>query len=116
MPSVDGEEQASSLGAAGASRLEIYVSEGQDGHVVRLVGELDLVDAGRVREVLMGVAGSTVDLDLTGLRFVDAAGVGAIVAAEQRIRRGGHALHVSGAQGIVRRVFEITALDHLLRD
>jgi anti-anti-sigma factor len=98
------------------TRLHIYASSSGDQHLVRLVGELDLVDADHVRNLLVAEAGSTVVLDLTDLRFVDAAGVAGIVAAGREIRSAGHSLVVRGARGIVRRVFEITELGHLLRD
>lgn len=68
------------------------------------------------RDALVEFAGSTVVFDLTDLRFVDAAGVAGIVAASRLIGEAGHRFRVRGAQGVVRRVFEITELGHLLRD
>lgn len=98
------------------SRVRIYATSRGVQHLVRLVGELDLSDADRVRDVLVDQAGSTVVLDLTDLRFVDAAGVAGIVSAYRLIGAAGHELRVRGARGIVRRVFEITELGYLLRD
>lgn len=74
------------------------------------------MDADSVRDTLVDQAGSTVVLDLTDLRFVDAAGVASIVEAWRQIDAAGHELDVRGAQGIVRRVFQITELGHLLQD
>lgn len=111
-PSGDGERS----GRPCDTRLHIYASPSGDQHQVRLVGELDLVDADHVRNLLVAEAGSTVVLDLTDLRFVDAAGVAGIVAASREISSAGHNLVVRGARGIVRRVFEITELGHFLRD
>ncbi|MGH8980983.1 MAG: STAS domain-containing protein [Acidimicrobiales bacterium] len=88
-----------------------------DGHrVVAFYGELDLADAERAEQALVAVAGSSVVLDLSGLRFLDAAGLGAIVHASERIEAEGGALRTRGASGIVRRIFEVTSLCHLLGD
>ena len=56
-----------------------YVQVG-DLHRVCLQGELDISSASAVRDRLVEVAGSTVEVDLSNLRFIDARGVGALVA------------------------------------
>lgn len=83
-------------------------------HYVALDGELDLTDAKRVERTLVEVAGSTVVLDIGGLRFVDAAGLGAIVAARALVLAEGNHLVVRGAQPQLRRVFRLAGLLHLL--
>lgn len=96
--------------------FSIDVTEGGEIHLVRLRGELDVAAATRLEATLIQVAGSTVVVDLTELAFIDAAGLRAIANAKHEIERRGHALTVKGAQGLVRRVFEITELRHLLDD
>lgn len=85
-------------------------------HVVCLRGELDVSNADRVRDTLIGVAGSTVVADLSGLSFIDAGGLAALVAAKQRISADGHTLRITGAKQFVRRVFHLGELDELLDD
>lgn len=103
-------------GSQRETRVRIYASSRGDLHVVRLVGEVDLLDADRVRDVLVEQAGSAVVLDLTDLRFIDAAGVAGVLEAYRRLSAAGHELAVRGARGIVRRVFEVTELGYLLQD
>lgn len=87
-----------------------------DTHVARLTGELDVAYAPTVEATLTRVAGSTVVVDLSDLRFIDAGGISALVSARKQISKDGHGFRVRGARGIVRRVFEIVDLGHLLED
>lgn len=93
------------------------VVDGYEGqHVVCLRGELDVSKADQVRDALIDVAGSTVVADLSGLSFIDARGLAALVAAKQRISASGHTLRITGAKRFVRRVFLLGGLDELLDD
>lgn len=96
--------------------FSMEVEENEGAHIVRLHGELDLVNADRVRETLVEVAGSTVVVDLSGLTFIDARGLAAFVAAKAQINANDHVLEVIGARPFVRRVFQIGELGGLLAD
>ena len=97
-------------------QLRIRVCDGNDVHIVTLRGELDVFSGDAVFEVLTEIAGSTVIVDLSELTFIDAAGLGAIIAAKNEIERGGNKLELGGASGMVRRVFEVEDLGYLLAD
>ena len=56
-----------------------------DIHIVTLHGELDLVSADGLADVLVELAGSTLVVDLSGLSFMDSSGIAALVAARTRI-------------------------------
>lgn len=87
--------------------------------VVAVEGELDLATSGLLRASLslaasIGASGRVI-LDVACLRFVDAAGLRPIVAVDRQLRAaGGAGVSVRGATGLVRRVFELTALGDLL--
>lgn len=85
-------------------------------HVVSFYGELDLAGAELAEEALVQAAGSTVVLDLSGLTFLDAKGLQAILSAKQRIEAQGDRIRIRGAFGIVRRIFDLTDLSHWLDD
>lgn len=89
-----------------------------DGHrnVVRLRGELDLAYAAPVRAALASVAGHEVEVDLSALTFLDAAGLSALLAARRAVTARGHRLRFCGAVPAVRRVFELTDLAAVLDD
>jgi anti-anti-sigma factor len=86
------------------------------GHQVDLHGELDLVVSRVVEARLVGLVGPRIDVDLSTLVFLDAQGLASLVRARRRIREAGRNLRLVGATGIVRRVFEVTALEAELDD
>lgn len=84
------------------------------GHgVVSVRGELDVADAPGVASHLITAAavyGSWVIVDLAGLHFIDAAGLGVLVRALARARRSGGDLPLAAPQGPVRTVLTATGL------
>jgi anti-sigma B factor antagonist len=84
------------------------------GHgVIALRGDLDVTDAPGVTSHLITAAavyGSWVIVDLTGLDFIDAAGLGMLVRASARARRNGGELLLAAPQELVRRVLTATGL------
>ena len=97
-----------------SSDFAFEVVDVDDVHVVSLYGQLDLANADQVRDALIGVAGSTVVVDLSGLHFLDSSGIAALLSARGEITQAGHDFELRGAQGIVRRVLELTGLAFLL--
>jgi anti-sigma B factor antagonist len=81
-----------------------------------LVGELDLAAREEVVAKLSATAASKVVVDLSDLTFVDAAGVQTLLVAKRAISGRGRSVELRGAQGVVRRVFELCDLDGELAD
>lgn len=82
-----------------------------DIHVVALHGELDVVSADGLADVLVEAAGSTVVVDLSGLTFMDCSGIAALVAARNRtLPNGLGQLVVTRPGAIVRKVLDIVGL------
>jgi len=85
--------------------------------VVRLSGELDAHTSGQLRsllnELLLAGQGNLV-LDLSGLSFIDSAGLAALLSAAKGTRRGGGRLLLSGPAPAVRRVMALTGIDVVL--
>lgn len=86
--------------------------------VVRISGELDLstrdVVAQAVRSVLHTDRTADIVVDLSGTRFLDAGGIGALVLARSLARDAGAQLAVRGASGLVAAVLHITHADQFL--
>lgn len=97
-------------------RVSLASSDGAQ--VVRLSGELDLAYRDELEAALASAVsgGTDVVVDASHLMFIDAASLSALVAARERATSSGRRLVVRGAQGIVRRVFGVCQLDHLLGD
>lgn len=98
--------------------LVITVAWRDDGTaVIRLTGDLDISTAPRLRCRLAETAqqgAGDIRLDATRLRFCDAAGLSAITAAAEQLRRSGHQLRIEHPSARLLRVLEITELRYLV--
>ncbi|MEY2567082.1 MAG: anti-sigma factor antagonist [Actinomycetota bacterium] len=93
-------------------QLEVH----DDGAIatVRLIGELDISTAERVRNCFGEVFASgrrRLVVDLSQLDFIDSTGLGVMVAALKRFRSDGGEMTVADPAPRVRKVFELTRLD-----
>ena len=84
--------------------------------VVTVAGEIDIATATRLRERLFELAASGRPLvaDLDQVRFIDSAGLAALVGAAKRAAAHGGSLHVVCARPRVRQLFRLTGLDRRL--
>jgi anti-anti-sigma factor len=85
-------------------------------HVVRVavIGEIDLVTAALLRAGLLSVISTGhpqwIEVDLSGVPFLDCSGLGVLVVVRQAAARAGCHLRIADPQPIVRRVLEMTGL------
>jgi anti-anti-sigma factor len=80
-------------------------------------GEVDYAVTARFREALVELAeaGSThLDLDLSGVTFLDSRGLSVLLHARRRVLRLGGSLRVVAVSPQVLRVLRVTGLHHLL--
>lgn len=84
--------------------------------VVRARGEFDFSTCQALTAVLTqaGDAGLPVVVDVADVSFMDAACLGVIARARDKLTLAGLELRVVGAHGVVRRVFELTDLASIL--
>jgi anti-sigma B factor antagonist len=89
------------------------VERSDEGTVVRLAGELDLYNAGDVRETLLSVYGddpARLVVDLAAVSFIDSTALGVLV--EARSRSPEKRAFMLAAPGLeVRRALELSGLD-----
>lgn len=84
------------------------------GHiVVTAIGEVDIATAAQLRDRLAGPAdgGQQVIVDLSGVSFIDAAGLGVLARAAARTAARGGSLQLAAASRPVRRMLAVTGLD-----
>jgi anti-sigma B factor antagonist len=84
--------------------------------LVEIAGEIDVHTVGELRTILLALADegrSHIVADFTGVRFCDAAGLGMLVAVNNRVAECGGALRLVGVRPAQRRILEITRLDRL---
>jgi anti-sigma B factor antagonist len=94
--------------------LEIKVDQADDYTVCRPAGELDAFTVGHFRESLteLGVGGRLL-IDLTGVPFLDSAGLGALIGGVRRAREAGGDVAVFGARPAVARLLHTTGFDRV---
>lgn len=93
---------------------------GRDGSsaVVEIAGEIDVHTVGELRTILLALADEGhlhIVADFSGVRFCDAAGLGALVAVNNRVAERGGTLRLTGVRPAQRRILRITQLDELFR-
>ncbi len=97
--------------------LDITIrGEGKD-KTLHLEGTCDLASAPLLRETLVELRPPevlNVTVDVAGLEFIDSTGLGLLLGTLRRLREAGGTMQISGAQGAVLRVLEITDLDKVI--
>lgn len=78
--------------------------------IIVLTGRLDAAQVDRAREVLSSLDASTV-VDFQSLDYISSAGLGVLLATQQRLKRGGKALKLVNMNRMVRDVFKIARFD-----
>jgi anti-sigma B factor antagonist len=92
-------------GSAGGEVLEIQLDRSNDSYVVcRPAGEVDASTVCKFRETLAELAHSSLVLiDMSGVSFIDSAGLGALIGGIRRTREfGGDVAVVCGRPGLTR--------------
>lgn len=98
--------------------LAIRVEGDGDRRVVRLSGQCDLASAPQLREAFQELAPpavKTVVVDASELDFIDSTCLGIVFGALRRLRDGGGDLTLTGVDGVVRRVLEVSGLDQVIK-
>jgi anti-sigma B factor antagonist len=94
--------------------LEIRVDQEDDFTICRPVGELDAFTVGQFRESLTDLGGGgRLLIDLSGVPFLDSAGLGALIGGVRRAREAGGDVAVYGARPAVARLLHTTGCDRV---
>lgn len=97
--------------ASPAEVLGIQIDHVGEITVCSLRGELDAINAPRLRAVLAERLESDVVVDLSQLEFIDSSGLGVLVGALKRFEAAGQRLRLRSPTSAISRVFSITGLD-----
>ena len=84
--------------------------------VIWLGGELDIAARAAFVEAVDAVLpdGKAIVADLSGLNFIDSAGISSILQCRNTAAAAGLPFHIRGAGGLVQMVFAVTGLDGFL--
>jgi anti-anti-sigma factor len=100
-----------STGSPDTESLDVTI---RPGPVVTISGEIDLWSGTQLRDQLLGIIrrhGARLALDLSGVTFMDCAGINVLLATRRRAQLEGGSLRVLRASRPVRRIFALTRLD-----
>jgi anti-sigma B factor antagonist len=87
------------------------ISIGDDGRV-SFSGRLDASQVEQVRSALAEVRGSCT-LDFSELEYISSLGLGALLEAQKRLSREGHALAIANPNAHIRDLFELAGFDRI---
>lgn len=90
--------------------------EVEGAHIVELIGDVDAHLVARVTTMLRAVADQSGELvvDVSGVRFMDASGLGLLVGLHRHVRAAGGRMSLMGTNPGLSRLLRITQLDCLL--
>ena len=81
-----------------------------DTGVILLTGRLDAAQVDKAREVFAALEVSAV-VDFKELDYISSAGLGVLLATQQRLKKGGNAIKLVNMNRMVRDVFKIARFD-----
>jgi anti-sigma B factor antagonist len=93
--------------------LEIHHTKSDGIKVLSVTGEIDAYTAPEFRKQLIPLTeekGSTIEVDLSGVQYLDSTGLGIFVAGLKSSKEHGSELRISGMTPRVKRLFNITGL------
>ncbi len=100
----------------GEETADIAIAMGSDpagDPVVTVAGELDISNVGELEAALSSILpepSRKLIFDLSGLQFMDSAGIGALLRSASQVQ----SVQLRDPSPAVRRVVELTGLDHVL--
>ncbi|MET8094192.1 STAS domain-containing protein [Micromonospora sp. NPDC005220] len=98
-----------------SDRLDVQVSVGDQLVLMRVAGEVDIATVAALRSALWSApARPVLQLELSGLRLLSAAGVRALLAAHLRVRARGGELVLVDPSPVVARVLRVSGLHRVM--
>ena len=98
----------------GPSEVSVVVEGNPDATiVVRLVGELDIEGAPKLREALLAIGAGDIVIDLSGLSFIDSTGLNVLVGADKQVVARGRRMTLRAPGRQVAGVLKISGLDRV---
>lgn len=93
----------------------VRVTSSADTVVLRVDGEIDMADVEELKAAVRPCFsdGATVELDLSGLAFMDSSGLGALVQLVKEAAAQGSSIVLTNVSARTHRLLEVTGLAHV---
>ena len=93
--------------------MEIKLRRSDTIYVLDVVGEMDLYNAFKLKEVVRKMIEKKIRhyvINLEAVPYIDSSGIGALLQVFADIKKNGLRLRITGVKGSVRKVIELTKL------
>jgi anti-sigma B factor antagonist len=93
--------------------MEIKLRRSDTIYVIDVLGEMDLYNAFRLKEVVRKMIEKKIRqyvINLDSVPYIDSSGIGALLQVFADIKKNGLQLRITGVKGSVRKVIELTKL------
>ncbi|MEO6533529.1 MAG: STAS domain-containing protein [Pseudolysinimonas sp.] len=93
------------------------IDRGADVAIIQPSGRLNMVSAGRLREVIAEVVAggrTRIAVDLAGVDFIDSSGLGALISGLKTARQAGGDLRIAAPTDQVKLVLQLTNMERVL--
>lgn len=97
--------------------MQFTITPAADALLVALSGTFRFDDHEHFKDVLKAIdsfEGKGITVDLAATTALDSAGVGMLLLAHERAKKQGKTVSLSGAQGPVRQVLDVTKIDKIM--
>ncbi len=97
--------------------MDVKVRRFEDNHVIDVVGEIDMYNAHRLKEVVQGMAQKNICIFILNLKkvtYIDSSGIGALLAINALLAQEGMSFRIVNVTRSVMRVIELTKLGGFL--
>lgn len=96
--------------------MDYQISEEHQGKIVHLNGQFTFNDNPKFKQIINlaeNASGKSLQLELSGMTFIDSAGLGMLLLLRDVCQKQEVKVRLSGAQGQVARIFEISKFDQM---
>ena len=98
--------------------MEFQIVNAAEATEIKMSGRLTYDDHLKFNDIKMvagGCASGKIVFDLSGLEFIDSAGLGMLVIFEEAARAANAGVVISGAHGIVRKLMDLVKFSEVIR-
>jgi anti-sigma B factor antagonist len=96
-------------------RIEVISSPEQDQRVLRLSGPIVINNLFELQSTIRSNSARRLIIDLTGVPYIDSAGIGALVGAYVTHQKDGRSLALVGVNDRVRAALQVTKVESFFR-
>ena len=95
--------------------MELKIRKNEDIYIVDVLGEMDLYNSYKLKELLMKMIEKKVEkfiINLEDVEYIDSSGIGALIYITSTVKKMNFRLAISNVHGSVKKVIELTKLTH----